>query len=110
MFDRRGWRKLRAPRWLLLLLAAVALCDPSLVLRTLVSPIRATSPINAEPEPVESIATVTVHQAVSRLRVREITTLSVSRVPYRPESPLAPPWLASALYSRFASASRPLRC
>ncbi len=110
MFDWRGGRRTGVSRLLSLLLVAIAFCDPSLVLRTLVSPVRATVPVNAEPDPVESVATVAVHLAVSRVRVRDVATLSVSRVPHRPESPLAPSWLASALISTFADGSRPLRC
>jgi len=108
--DRIKWRGLSASRWLLLLLASLAICDPSIVRRTLTGTIRASAPINAEPEPVETIVTVTAAVPVARLRARVVETLTVSRVPYRPESPLAPSWLASALGSALASSYRPLRC
>jgi len=110
VLDRIEWRGLSASKWLLLLLASLAICDPSIVRRTLTGTIRATAPINAEPEPVETIGTVAAEVPVARLSARVVTTLTVSRVPYRPESPLAPPWLASALVSALASAYRPLRC
>jgi hypothetical protein len=110
VLDRLEWRGCSASLWLTLLLAALAVCEPSLVRRTLMPPVRATVPINAEPEPVESIATVATEVVVTRVRLRAVTSLTVSRVPYRPESPLAPSWLSSALVSTFASTNRPLRC
>jgi len=109
--DRLEWRGLSASKWLMLLLASLAICDPSLVRRTLNNaPARALMPINAEPEPVETVGSTAAAVPVTRIHIRVVATLTVSRVPHRPESPLAPPWLASALGSALASSHRPLRC
>lgn len=108
--DQLKWRGLSASKWLMLLLASLAICEPSMVRRTLTGPLRPTAPINAEPEPVETVVTLSPAVPVARVSVEAVATLTVSRVPYSPESPLAPAWLASALGSALASAYRPLRC
>lgn len=110
MLGRPFGRGLSASQWLLLLLASFAVCEPSMVLRALRVPVRLTTPTNAEPEPLETHGVVATETPIARFRVRDVAALAVSRVPCRPESPLAPAWLASALISALRSGHHPLRC